>query len=177
MQPTTQTATTEPQGAVSRSAGGAFFNQKETTTMRAPDLELGQGVRRRCVVCGQLLSIQGRGRFKGRARKYCSRHCADEAFRHPAVFRATPSPSEGLRERCPKSSNKSDTSRATFDDRASAFKPVLRVVAGPPVSDANLLLPYRGFPPRLLDHQEREDLVKRARELEFAARWPTGGLK
>jgi hypothetical protein len=49
-------------------------------------------------------------------------------------------------------------------------------VAGPPVSIANLIIPERGLAPRILDPEERRELIEYARELEFAARWPAGGL-
>jgi len=52
------------------------------------------------------------------------------------------------------------------------------VVAGPPVSVANLLIPIRGHvQPKPIPDAERRELIKRAREIEYAARWPTHGLK
>jgi hypothetical protein len=53
----------------------------------------------------------------------------------------------------------------------------LRVIAGPPVSAANHSVPSRGLPTKPLDLTERRELIKRARELEFAARWPRGGVR
>jgi hypothetical protein len=156
--------------------------------MRAPDPpELGQGSRRRCVTCRQPLNIPGRGRFKGRARKYCSRHCADEAHRQ-----LDPRPVEITHQRasnpvldfcCGKGGKNHQTNqlpaKARFEptDRGSAFKPILQQIAGPPVSIANLIIPLNGLPPKRIPPDERAELIRRAREVEFEVRWSTHGLK
>jgi hypothetical protein len=63
-------------------------------------------------------------------------------------------------------------------DRGSAFTPVWRVVAGPPVSLANLVIPLDGSAhPKPMSPHERAELIRRAIALEFAARWPRGGLR
>jgi hypothetical protein len=84
---------------------------------------------------------------------------------------------------CGKAAKKHQTNqspaKALFEpvDRGSAFKPVWRVVAGPPLSLANLIIPLHGLPPRRLNPEERAELIKKAHELEHAARWPLTGLK
>jgi hypothetical protein len=140
--------------------------------MRAPSFEAGQGVRRRCQACGKELTII----HTGRTRQFCSDRCRKEIARQ-RNFKPIPYPSEGLSGTPEKTLAKSVTCKGTLASPRSPFKPVWRVVAGPPVSLANLIIPYRGLAPKSLDPDERRELIKRAIELEFAARWPRSGLR
>src|SRR5262245_53130646 len=131
--------------------------------MRAPTHEAGQGARRLCPACGMPLKIK----HTGRARRYCSDRCRKELRRHAggkaagALFRPPTYPDEGLSGNPPKTSTKSRAKTAISGDRASAFKPVWRVVAGPPVSTANLIIPLHGsVQPKPIPPDERAELIQ-----------------
>jgi hypothetical protein len=115
----------------------------------------------------------------GRTREYCSDRCRKEVVRHPDFrdFSGGPYRGEGLSGNPEKTSTKTRAKTATLADPRSPFKPVWRVAAGPTVSIANLIIPYRGLAPKPLDPAERRELIKQAIELEFAARWPRAGVR
>jgi hypothetical protein len=150
--------------------------------MRAPDHPAGQGARWQCgnPACDRVLHVQS----VGRSRKFCSDKCRQMAHRWQngklpvlgksrpdTLFRTDPMQGKGLSRNPRKTSTKSDGCKAVSGDRASPFKPVWKVVAGPPVSLANLIVPSGVFPPKPIQGAERAELIRRARELEFAARW------
>jgi hypothetical protein len=119
----------------------------------------------------------------GRTKQFCSDRCRKEVTRHPqqkaagALFQPPPYPSEALSGNPQKTSTKTTAKTAISADRGSAFTPVWRVVAGPPVSLANLVVPLDGVvQPKPISPDERAELIRRAIALEFAARWPRGGV-
>jgi hypothetical protein len=156
--------------------------------MRAPDHDPGvrHGNRPTCASCGDPITPK-RG---SRRQRFCSNACKQVAKRarrwasDPATRSAQNAFSEeplgGTLEATRSVQNtpaKSTTCKGDFGDRGSAFKPVWKVIAGPPVSVANLIIPLHGLPPRRLDPGERAELIRRARAVEYAARWKLTGLK
>jgi hypothetical protein len=128
-------------------------------------LPAGQGARYLCAECRKPIAISQ----IGRTAKYCAPACREQAYRQ-RVFRREGSyyptgPAQKPRRNPEKTPAKSTTS-------------LLRIVAGPPVSVANLLVGFNNTnPAKPLDPAERRELIKRAVEVELGARWPRGGVQ
>jgi hypothetical protein len=134
----------------------------------------GQGARRRCPVCNKTINVK----TTGRTRRFCSDTCRELARRDRNFhgFGVTRPVGSAMPRNPEISSTNSAACGGTLADRAPRF----RVVAGPPVPAANLIIPP--FIDRLantasIPQSERREFIQCAVELEFAARWPIGGAR
>jgi len=114
-----------------------------------PHAEIGQGARRRCTVCNQPLTLASTA---GRPKIYCSATCRLEAFRFKAATTLAAAENESLHGLPNKILKRNPEKISTKSiGQKSAFS--------------------------ALGHDERRELFRIAREIEYAAWWPLSGLR
>jgi hypothetical protein len=130
-----------------------------------PHTPIGQGARRRCLVCNFPITV----RPTGRTRLFCSTRCRDEARRQGKfqILEEGRYPPQGLPRNFPKTSTKSKAESPTLAGRGFAVTPPIVAIG------LGLHVPA----PPAESSSERARLIQKAIRLELAARWRGGGAR